>query len=456
MRLPGSLRARIAVAAVAAVALCGVVTGVILLAAVESDGRAAVDDDLRERATEILRRPGKEGFGHERRGPPPGRLGAGSGAFAQVAYRDEVVEQEGDVPVAAPGVPEEDGLATVEIKGESWRSLTTTVGVSGETRLQVLSSLAGVEERVADIRRLVLLLGLVALALTALAAWGFTTVAVRPLGRLREGAARVSGAEDLSTRLPEDEGPDEVRALAGTLNEMLARLQTSTEATERALQATRRFAADAGHELRTPLTALRADLDAIERNPELSPEQRRALLRDALGEQQRMVHLLEGLQALARGEAAETLPREPVELGDVVDAAVFAARRRHPAVAYQLDAQLDEGRVEGWEGGLRLLIDNLLDNAALHGRPADGRVRIGLAREDGAVLLRVEDNGAGIPPGDRARLLEPFARGQDATAPGTGLGLAIVAQQAALHGGELRLDQSSLGGLGVLVRLPAR
>src|SRR5213078_1933630 len=142
-------------------------------------------------------------------------------------------------------------------------------------------------------------------------------------------------AEDLSTSLPDDDGPDEVRTLARTLNGMLARLRTSSEATERALAATRRFAADAGHELRTPLTGLRANLDTLSRNPDLDPEQRAALLGEMTAEQERMVHLLEGLQALARGEAAEALPREDVELADLVDGALFGARRRHPEVRFE-------------------------------------------------------------------------------------------------------------------------
>jgi two-component system sensor histidine kinase PrrB len=306
---------------------------------------------------------------------------------------------------------------------------------------------------VAHSRRIVVIVGLAALALTGLAAWLFTSLAVRPLARLRTGAARVSGAQDLSTSLPDDDGPEEVRSLARALNDMLARLRTSSEATERALEATRRFAADAGHELRTPLTGLRANLDALERNPDLPLEERQALVRETTAEQERIVHLLEGLQALARGDAADSLPREDVELADLVDSAVYAARRRHAGVAYELTDDIDEATVHGWGGGLRLLIDNLLDNAALHGR-AGGRVRVGLARENGSLHVRVDDDGPGIPAAERDRLLEPFARGTATTALGTGLGLAIVAQQVALHEGELRLEESALGGLGVHVRLP--
>jgi signal transduction histidine kinase len=445
MRLPGSLRARLTLAALLAVLVGGLIAGALLLAAVERDGRQAVDQDLREQAAEVLRGPPGEGrFGRgPRRGQP---LLKGSGTFVQVAVGDEVVAQEGDVPSRVPAPPERRGFSTVEIDGTDWRSLTVPLGGPDDARFQAFSTLAPVEERVASTRRLIVLIGLLALALTGLAAWFFSSLAVRPLARLQAGAARVTGAEDLSTPLP-DEGPDEVRSLAGALNGMLARLQASTAAT-------RRFAADAGHELRTPLTGLRANLDTLARNPDLPEADRAALLRESSAEQDRIVHLLEGLQALARGEAADALPREDVELGDLVDAAIYGARRRHPGVAYELREHGEQdGTVHGWANGLRLVVDNLLENAALHG---GGRVDVDLAREDGRWLLRVADDGPGIPEGERERLLEPFARGHGATAEGTGLGLAIVAQQVGLHGGELRLAGSDLGGLAVEVRLPAR
>jgi len=446
MRLPGSLRARLTLAALLAVALGGAIAGVLLLAAVERDGRRAIDKELREQTAEVLRGP-RGGPGRFGRGPRGGEpLLRGSGTFVQVSYGDEVVARQGDVPDAAPAPPDREGFSTVDIEGRSWRSLTILLGDPADTRFQAFSTLAPVEERVASIRRLILLIGLLALALTGLAAWVFSTLTVRPLARLQAGAARVTSAEDLSTPLP-DEGPDEVRSLAGALNGMLARLQASTAAT-------RRFAADAGHELRTPLTGLRANLDTLARNPDLPEAERAALLRESSAEQDRIVHLLEGLQALARGEAAEALPREDVELGDLVDAAIYGARRRHPGVSYELREHDAEGAaVHGWANGLRLVVDNLLENAALHG---SGRVDVDLAREDGRWLLRVADDGPGIPEAERERLLEPFARGRGTTAQGTGLGLAIVAQQVGLHGGELRLADSSLGGLAAEVRLPAR
>jgi two-component system sensor histidine kinase PrrB len=452
VRRPGSLRVRITLAAVLALVLAGTASGAVLLAEIEQDGRQDVDRQLRQRAAQVGR-PGYDRGGYEHPGgnERDQRLLAGSGSFLQLAYGDRVVERRGDVPASPTGVPGDAGLRTLEIGGDSWRSLTVVLNPGHDLRLQLLSSLEPVDARVAHVRDLVLLIGLGALALIAVAAWGFTTLAVRPLARLRTGAARVSGAEDLGTPLPEDEGPVEVRSLARALNEMLERLGASTESMERALAATRRFAADAGHELRTPLTGLRANLDTLARNPGLPLEERQALLEETTAEQERIVHLLEGLQALARGEATETLPREHVELADT---ALYAARRRHPAVRYELDEGIGDAAVWGWGGGLRLLVDNLLDNAALHGR-RDGRVRVGLARDDGSLVARVDDDGPGIPPDQHARLLEPFTRGAETEAPGTGLGLAIVAQQVALHGGELRLHESTLGGLAVEVRLPA-
>ena len=483
MRAPRSLRARIALAAVASLALAYALAGALVVNGVERDGRRAVDRDLRQRVELLVRRPPPpsvlrapapagttprafplEPPGGSRRfeprgggpgGPPPEeRLLAGSGSFVQVALGGRVVEQRGDVPSGAPPPPARDGLATVHIGGASWRALTTTLDALPGARVELLSSLDEVEHRVANTRRLVILFGLVALAITAVSAWLFTTFAVRPLARLRAGAARVSGTGDLSTTLPEAEGPDEVRSLARTLNEMLGRLRASTLAMERALNATRRFAADAGHELRTPLTGMRANLDTLVRNPELPREQRDSLVREVVAEQDRIVHLLDGLQALARGDAAESLAREDVELGDLVDAALYAARRRHPDVTYELRDSIEGATVSGWGSGLRLLVDNLLDNAALHGRPG-GYVEVGLDRRDGAFVVEVDDDGPGIPAGERADVLEPFRRGANPTGSGTGLGLAIVAQQVALHGGELELGDSSRGGLSVRVELPA-
>jgi two-component system, OmpR family, sensor histidine kinase PrrB len=455
--VPGSLRARLTLATGLVVLLAGAIAVVVLLAAVSHDGRRAVDAQLRDRAASVTRTAGPgpgaigpagpplRGLGPSRRGPEP--LLAGAGTFVQVALGDEVVQQRGDVPLGAPAVPAAAGLATLDIGGVPWRSLTVAADTpAGPARLQLLQSLAPVEDRVAAVRRIVLLVGLLALALAMAGAWLLTGVAVRPLARLRHSAAQIATTDDLGTPLAVADGPDEVRALGAALNAMLARLAGSTEALQRALEATRRFAGDAGHELRTPLTGLRANVDVLRRNPTLEAAERDALLADVAGEQERVVHLLDGLTALARGDAADSLPREPVELGDLVDVAVTAARRRHPAVRWELEEDVGDATVHGWAGGLRLLVDNLLENAALHGRP-QGRVRVAVRDTGDGLSLRVDDDGPGIPPEEREAVLAPFHRGGHPRSPGTGLGLAIAAQQASLHGGALTLSRADLGGL---------
>ena len=123
MRLPGSLRARLTLAALLAVLIGGLIAGTLLLAAVERDGRRAVDQELREQTAEVLRGPPGEGrFGRGPRGGQP--LLRGSGTFVRVAVGDEVVAQDGDVPDSVPAPPAREGFLTVEIAGTDWRSLT--------------------------------------------------------------------------------------------------------------------------------------------------------------------------------------------------------------------------------------------------------------------------------------------------------------------------------------------
>jgi signal transduction histidine kinase len=256
--------------------------------------------------------------------------------------------------------------------------------------------------------------------------------------------------------VPPDDGPAELRSLAASFNAMLARLGRSAEDRERALAATRRFAADAGHELRTPLTSVQATLSTLARHPELSAERRLAMVSDALAEQRRLVELLDGLQALARGDAAPVEHTE-VDLAEIADAAATAAAQRHPDL--DVSAALPDTPVviKGWEPGLRLLADNLIENAARHGRRG-GRVRVTLVtrtRPAGAVLY-VDDDGSGISEADRHRIFAPFARIEGGDGHGSGLGLALVEQQARHHGASIEVGESPLGGARFTVEFGVR
>jgi two-component system sensor histidine kinase PrrB len=100
---------------------------------------------------------------------------------------------------------------------------------------------------------------------------------------------------------------------------------------------------------------------------------------------------------------------------------------------------------------MRLLVDNLLENAVRHG---GGTVRVRLGPDSSAAELVVDDDGPGIRREERDRIFERFARGTAAKPGGSGLGLAIVAQQAAMHRGHVEVGESPLGGARFAVRLP--
>jgi signal transduction histidine kinase len=278
-------------------------------------------------------------------------------------------------------------------------------------------------------------------------------LALAPLSRLRRSVAGVTSTRDLTHRVPDADAAEEVNELARSVNEMLARLERSTAETESALQATRRFAADVGHELRTPLTSIRANLDALRRNPSMPEADKHAILEEVAVEQSELVTLLDALQALARGDAGAALPRELLDFAEIVDSAGESSRRRHPEAQIELSSPEERQQLEGWPDGLRLLVDNLIENAVRHG---GSRVRIGVHRTDGGakLLLSVEDDGPGVPAVEREHVFERFQRGSGAVGAGSGLGLALVAQQASLHGGNVTIGDSALGGAAFEVRLP--
>ncbi|CAA9522668.1 MAG: hypothetical protein AVDCRST_MAG45-2603 [uncultured Solirubrobacterales bacterium] len=353
-----------------------------------------------------------------------------------------------DAPAGLPS-PRRDGFRTVEAGGTAYRTLNRTTPDGAV--LEVGSELVAVRERVGGLRARVLVVSAAGVAIVAALAWWLAELAMRPLGGLRTAVARVSTTRDLSNRLPVESRLEEVDALSESVNAMLARLESSSTETEQALEATRRFAADAGHELRTPMTALRTNLGALLRNPRLGAGEREKVLSEAEAEVERTVRLLEALQTLARGDAGAALPLEEVDLADLVDAALERARRRHPHVTFVLHAADTATTLEGWPDGLQVLVENLIENAARHGRPG-GRVEVALELADGGLRLAVDDDGPGVPEREREHVFERFARG-DGAGEGSGLGLALVRQQARLHGGEAWVEDSRRGGARFVVRL---
>ena len=139
-------------------------------------------------------------------------------------------------------------------------------------------------------------------------------------------------------------------------------------------------------------------------------------------------------------------PGTEVDLGDIADSAVYVTRTRHPDLSIDVDLPESGPTVTGDGDGLWRVIENLLENAARHGRPG-GHITMHVAPLNGGAEILVDDDGPGIPPAERERVMRRFQRGPGATAAGSGLGLAIVETEANRHGGRLSLGTSKLGGL---------
>ena len=285
-------------------------------------------------------------------------------------------------------------------------------------------------------------LGAVVLLLAGLAAWITWQVVGRTLGpveAIRAQLAEIS-ATDLSRRVPEPSGQDEIAQLARTANATLDRL-------ERAVGRQRQFASDASHELRTPIAGLRANLEDASMHPE--DNDLYAVVHSALRDTDRLESIVTDLLLLARIGTGGTTVQEPIDLS-----ALAGAEIRRRAFTLKIVPELVPGvRVRGVRMQLVRLLGNLLDNAE---RYADSRVTVRVAREGGLALLTVTDDGAGIAPADRERVFERFTRldaARSRDTGGTGLGLAIAREIAQAHGGTLQVEDHS-GGARFALRLP--
>lgn len=290
----------------------------------------------------------------------------------------------------------------------------------------------------------------VALLVLGVTTWLVVGRALRPVESMRREVDTVT-AQSLSHRLPDPGGGDEIARLARTLNGMLDRLDSSATAQ-------RRFVGDASHELKTPLATIRQHAEVALLHP--GSIDGAALAGTVLGEEARLTALVQGLLVLARAdEGALGVSRRPVDLDDLVvseTARLRGVARPDGRGPLAVDATaVGPARVDGDEGLLGQVVHNLVANAARH---ADARVAVALVERDGGVVLTVDDDGAGVAEADRERVFDRFVRLDEARARdagGSGLGLAIVREIVRVHGGAVSVTASPLGGARFVVHLPA-
>ncbi|WP_145908010.1 sensor histidine kinase [Kitasatospora viridis] len=332
--------------------------------------------------------------------------------------------------------------------GDDYRQ--RVVQVTTETEGGLVTVYAGTSLRDADAAdnttSAALLVGVPLLLVTvAGVTWWVTGRALRPVEAIRAEVAEISD-RDLHRRVPVPATHDEIARLALTMNATLDRLESSG-------QRQRQFIADASHELRSPITVLRTQLEVAlaVRDPAAWPE----LISGALEDTDRLQHLAADLLLLARIDAAEPLPSQPLDLTELVREAIDKRRGDRLPIRAEL-----AGDVQVIGSGLWLtrVVTNLLDNAQ---RFAERTVEVRLTRapEDGLAVLEVTDDGPGIPPADRERVFERFTRLDDARSRdhgGAGLGLAIARDLAYHHHGTLNAEDAERGARFVLRLPPAR
>lgn len=296
----------------------------------------------------------------------------------------------------------------------------------------------------------VLLPNLVLLTVAAFAMRWAVEQALRPLLKLRE-AVESRSPRDLSS-IDESASPEEVRPLVHSLNRLFELVNAQAESQ-------RRFVADAAHQLRTPLAGLQAQVEAWAQAAQANPCGANATVKLPADEVTRLRNatrrtsqLANQLLALSRADAAmRAQPMQDVDVKALVED--ILQQHLDAATAKHLDLGLDAQplRVPAHEWLVREALSNLVDNAVKY-TPAFGTVTIRCARLGGCAILEVEDDGPGIAPAERQRVLERFYRVPGTQGEGNGLGLAIADEIARLHHGRLVL-LAAAGGRGLKASL---
>jgi signal transduction histidine kinase len=425
-----SLRTRLVVAAAGVIVLALALFATATVLVVNSQLRGSLDEALRQRAEQVaqlaISAPGV--LTH------PGALESPVGG-RQIAV--EVIDARGRILARSEALgafllPEDrlarsaislgrTGFEDVRVAGTQYRLFAAPIAQAGGPAaggaVLVASDTHDITHAVSHLGVIIALIGAGAALLATFAAAMLTSRGLRPLRRLASGAAEIERTADPARRLPEPARADEIGALTGVLNRMLASL-------DRARASERRFLADASHELRTPVTALRGNVEYAMRhgaNPEV--------LADLRDDADRLARLVDDLLVLERASAPVGLA--PLSLDELARAAVHDRER-------VVLLTLEPAHVRGDEDALARALSNLIDNAIVHGPPG-GEVTVALRTDGGWALLTVSDEGPG--PSDPERVFERFWRAPEAGGrPGSGLGLSIVQAIVERHGGRVDVD----------------
>jgi two-component system OmpR family sensor kinase len=430
--LRDSIRVRLSLGLSLAILIVAVTAGVFSFLAARDEANELQDETLQQVATLLARVS-----------VPLARLDRTGAAAAGDEFK-LLVQALGPGAAAAGDLPLRadlgEGFHTVQVAGEGYRVL---VKATRDGRRIAVSQAQSVRDELARDGALRSVLPL--LILVPVLLWVVSDLVRRLLAPVTRLADEIEGRsnEDLHPMVSE-RLPAELRPFVDAINRLMARVSQS-------VQAQRRFIADAAHELRSPLTALSLQAERLER-AEMSGVARERLLSLSEGIA-RARHLLEQLLNLARVQADTPAPDEGTSVEQVVRHVL--ADVLPLAEARQIDIGMLPGpdlalRLPVAEIDLLLIVKNLIENA-LRYTPVGGQVDVGVSLVDGQALIQVEDNGPGIAPEERERVLDAFYRVLGSEQIGSGLGLTIVRAAVDRLGGRMALADAQRFAHGLLV-----
>jgi len=314
-------------------------------------------------------------------------------------------------------------------QNENWRFYTVQDN-DAEYRVIVAQAHAARERLAREIGLSLLIPGMLALPMMALAVWWVVGRTLRPV----DAVAHQVGSLDAQALAPLDAStplPEEIAPLRAALNALIQRV---TEAFDNE----RRFTADAAHELRTPLAALKIQAQVAQRAQEAVSQQR--ALAQVIAGVDRMTHLVEQLLTLARVDPSShtiRLPLDPAETIAMVCAELLPqSQRQGQTLIVDAASECHATVSTAW---LQIAIRNLLDNAIRYAGEG-ARIEVRLVQKGPGCSISVADNGPGVEPEKRAHLTARFVRGElETESEGCGLGLSIVSRIAQLSHARLEL-----------------
>lgn len=257
-------------------------------------------------------------------------------------------------------------------------------------------------------------------------------------------------SNDLEQRQINDLSPMDTQDIPSEIQGFVVAINNLLQRTDENVRQQQRFIADAAHELRSPMTALSLQAERLN-NMQLSAEAREqsALLQQSI---QRNRHLLEQLLSLARAQAPETQrPKTLISLQNQFRRVLqelmplALAKGQDIGVAVENDCQIHADDTE-----IYTLIKTFADNAIRY-TPKGGRIDLGFDETAEYLNIWVEDDGPGIPPSERQRVIDPFYRILGTEQQGTGLGLSIANTIVKRHQGRLKLADSRRFDSGLLI-----